>query len=252
MRYNTFRTTVFSNIFLIFKLRPDVIIANNERSFLSIILPSLIFRIPVIWYIKNLRKSFFVDAFCLLFASRVFTIAPQCIDIKGPFFRFFKYKVKHLPIGIPLEDFTRISYPSPSTFSMNLLMLCTIVPEKGLLIALDLMRIIKTKDLNIKLTIAGSIPRNYDKFANSLIIKSNDLPIEWIGWHDNVSSLYNHSDVVILPSLSEGVPRSLVEAMAAGRPVIASRVGGIPSLIKTAKTVYFLNQVMLTLFCYQF
>ncbi len=39
-------------------------------------------------------------------------------------------------------------------------------------------------------------------------------------------------DVFVLPSLNEGMGRALIEAMAAGRPVVASRVGGVPALIK--------------------
>lgn len=39
-------------------------------------------------------------------------------------------------------------------------------------------------------------------------------------------------DVFVLPSLNEGMGRALIEAMAAGRPVIASRVGGVPALIE--------------------
>ena len=38
--------------------------------------------------------------------------------------------------------------------------------------------------------------------------------------------------VFVLPSLNEGMGRALVEAMAAGRPVIATRVGGVPALIQ--------------------
>jgi glycosyltransferase involved in cell wall biosynthesis len=42
-------------------------------------------------------------------------------------------------------------------------------------------------------------------------------------------------DVFVLPSLNEGMGRALVEAMAAGRPVIASRVGGIPAIVEHRK-----------------
>lgn len=47
----------------------------------------------------------------------------------------------------------------------------------------------------------------------------------------DVSPVYAAVDVVALPSLWEGMPGALVEAMAAGRPVVATRVGGIPEVV---------------------
>jgi glycosyltransferase involved in cell wall biosynthesis len=49
---------------------------------------------------------------------------------------------------------------------------------------------------------------------------------------DEVRMLYVASDIFVLPSLAEGDPLVVVEAMASGRPVIASRVGGIPHKIR--------------------
>ena len=45
-------------------------------------------------------------------------------------------------------------------------------------------------------------------------------------------------DMLVLPSLNEGMGRVLVEAMAAGKPVVASRVGGIPDLVRQGETGY--------------
>ena len=45
-------------------------------------------------------------------------------------------------------------------------------------------------------------------------------------------------DMLVLPSLNEGMGRVLVEAMAAGKPVVASRVGGIPDLVRDGETGY--------------
>ena len=47
-----------------------------------------------------------------------------------------------------------------------------------------------------------------------------------------LSEIYNKNDIFILPSISEGIPKVLLEAMAKGLPIIATNVGGIPDIIK--------------------
>jgi glycosyltransferase involved in cell wall biosynthesis len=54
----------------------------------------------------------------------------------------------------------------------------------------------------------------------------------FLGWRDDVPDIMQCLDVFVLPSLNEGMGRVLVEAMAAGKPIIASRVGGILDLVK--------------------
>jgi glycosyltransferase involved in cell wall biosynthesis len=53
----------------------------------------------------------------------------------------------------------------------------------------------------------------------------------FLGTRDDVYDLINVFDVYALPSLHEGIPMALLEAMTLGRPVVASRVGGIPEVI---------------------
>jgi glycosyltransferase involved in cell wall biosynthesis len=60
--------------------------------------------------------------------------------------------------------------------------------------------------------------------------------VKFLGWRDDIPEIMPLFDVFVLPSLNEGMGRVLVEAMAAGRPVVASRVGGIPDLVRHGET----------------
>ena len=56
--------------------------------------------------------------------------------------------------------------------------------------------------------------------------------VRFLGWRSDVDEIMGCFDIFVLPSLNEGMGRVLVEAMAAGLPIVASRVGGIPDLVK--------------------
>ncbi|MGZ4397473.1 MAG: glycosyltransferase family 4 protein [Gaiellaceae bacterium] len=54
----------------------------------------------------------------------------------------------------------------------------------------------------------------------------------FLGYQEQIASLYAAFDAMILPSASEGTPVSAIEALAAGRPVVATRVGGVPDVVR--------------------
>jgi len=58
----------------------------------------------------------------------------------------------------------------------------------------------------------------------------------FVGAQNNVDDWYAAADVVVLPSLSEGLPFVVLEAMAMARPVIASSVNGVPEIIQDGLT----------------
>jgi glycosyltransferase involved in cell wall biosynthesis len=56
--------------------------------------------------------------------------------------------------------------------------------------------------------------------------------VRFLGWRPDVNEIMGCFDIFVLPSLNEGMGRVLVEAMSAGLPIVASRVGGIPDLVE--------------------
>lgn len=65
--------------------------------------------------------------------------------------------------------------------------------------------------------------------------------VTFLGHRDDIPDLLAAADVVILPSLYEGLPYAIGEAMAASRPVIATRVGGIPEMIEDRVSGYLIE-----------
>jgi glycosyltransferase involved in cell wall biosynthesis len=68
-----------------------------------------------------------------------------------------------------------------------------------------------------------------DAQTDALGISDNVL---FLGYREDVPSLLLASDVFVLSSLAEGLPLALLEAMAVGLPVVASRVGGVPDVVR--------------------
>jgi glycosyltransferase involved in cell wall biosynthesis len=60
--------------------------------------------------------------------------------------------------------------------------------------------------------------------------------VDFLGWRGDLPALYETMDVFVLTSINEGTPVSLIEAMAAGVPVVASAVGGVPDVVEDGVT----------------
>jgi glycosyltransferase involved in cell wall biosynthesis len=60
--------------------------------------------------------------------------------------------------------------------------------------------------------------------------------VTFLGFRDDVERLLGACDLVVLPSLFEGLPLALIEAMAAGKPVVATGLGGTPELVVEGET----------------
>jgi glycosyltransferase involved in cell wall biosynthesis len=104
-------------------------------------------------------------------------------------------------------------------------------PRKGHAVLLEAVALLTGRGLRPTCLFAGSGPE-----GDSLMARAASLGVErqarWLGRLDDVAPVLAAADLVAVPSLAEGLGVAALEAMAAGRPVVASAVGGLRETVR--------------------
>jgi glycosyltransferase involved in cell wall biosynthesis len=86
---------------------------------------------------------------------------------------------------------------------------------------------------DLRCLVVGDGPLRAALEADAARLQIRDQVV-FAGFRRDIAGMYALMDVVVLPSLGEGLPVTLLEAMAMGRPMVATRVGGVPDVIDDA------------------
>jgi len=139
-------------------------------------------------------------------------------------------KITVIPNGIPPHQKQSVDH---SGAEIRVLFLGNLCKRKGVL---DLLLVAKGIRRNVKIFLVGG---EEDEGIGEQVIKHIEVNglennIEWVGQAVGNKKIkwLTESDIFILPSYAEGLPMSLLEAMAYRLPVIVTPVGGIPSVIQ--------------------
>ncbi len=140
-----------------------------------------------------------------------------------------------IPNGVSTMD--RHQFPRPPEMRddwFNLVIVGRLDTVKGHHLAIEALAA-KVQSADVHLHIVGVGPREVElrSLAASLGIAHR---VHMLGFRRNVYDYIAHCNVLLMPSLHEGLPYTLLEAMALGVPIIASRVGGLEEAIQDDAT----------------
>jgi glycosyltransferase involved in cell wall biosynthesis/peptidoglycan/xylan/chitin deacetylase (PgdA/CDA1 family) len=140
-----------------------------------------------------------------------------------------------IPNGIDETRFTPNEHPHSdqerTTRDLIIGTVARLSPEKGIDRLVDAFASLARDGARCCLVIVGTGPeeRRLVEQVNRLGIAKR---VSFYGYCSRVDEVLRGLDVFVLPSLTEGIPLALLEAMAAGLPVVASAVGGVPEVVE--------------------
>ena len=126
-----------------------------------------------------------------------------------------------------------------------LLMVANLAPHKGQEIAIKALGILKELGVDVELWLAGVERDRRLDFTTTLKVLCDELKISsqvrFLGHRADIPDLLRAADVFLLPSTSEGLPLSILEAQATMLPVIAAPTAGIPEIVADNVTGFLVN-----------
>ncbi len=111
-----------------------------------------------------------------------------------------------------------------------LLNVARLYPEKAHEFLLHCFRGILDRCPQARLWIAGVGPLEEELYAVCTRLNL-DHAVRWLGFVSDLPTLFAIADIQVHPALNEGIPLALLQGMAAGMPIVASDVGGVPEII---------------------
>jgi glycosyltransferase involved in cell wall biosynthesis len=155
-----------------------------------------------------------------------------------------EHKIREITNGIDLRKFLPVASGRKASLRQKMGMTeksyfvysGRLAKGKGLEYLLRVWACLIKENKNIHLLLVGS-GQGYamaidDKLKNYVLVNGLDKSVTFTGIVHNVSDYLQAADFFVLPSQSEGMPLTLLEAMACGLPCIATDVGGIKDLVK--------------------
>lgn len=236
---NRVRMTFFELSRLYNILKPDVIFTSQPHATLAVVLWRTFTRTPVKLVARlqnppeNLVRNPIKKYIYGLAYKLPDVLVAQCNEMRDHLSRIFKIpgeklRVIYNPVDIErVRTLMREGNPfgtdglSSQRSRVNILSVSRLEYEKGVDVLIKALKLLLEKVPNAHLTIlnTGSYESELKRLVSQLALASR---VEFAGWQDNPYKYMYHADVVVLPSRREGLPNTLIEALACGAKVVAT------------------------------
>jgi glycosyltransferase involved in cell wall biosynthesis len=148
--------------------------------------------------------------------------------------------IEVIPNGVDTELFHPRAESGQDRDDTHFLFVGRLTHQKGLDVLLKALASLRPNHaFNLSIAGDGPLRSELETLASELGIAGR---ITFLGWYsrDKLPDLYRSADVFVLPSRDEGMPNVILEAMASGLPVIATRIAGNEDLIRHQENGYLL------------
>ena len=193
-------------------------------------------------YFGRFKTALFViiERYLARMTTRIVAISPgQSVDIQK-YLKVPADRIAIVPLGLELDRFARDDADTlRAKFRDDLavhdeiviLVVGRLTRIKNQALAMSALPLLRKADSRFILALVGGgeDEQALKKLAESLGVADR---VRFLGWRHDMAAVYYGSDIVALTSDNEGTPVCLIEALACGKPVVATAVGGVPDLLR--------------------
>jgi sugar transferase (PEP-CTERM/EpsH1 system associated) len=217
------------------KLRPHILHTHNINPHIFGAIGARISGVPFVIHTKHGRNypdrpvAVFKNWFASCFTDRIVAVSEDAARVVREIERVPGRKVMVIRNGIDLEAFRYVPRNAKpmGKHAVHIARLCVSKDQSTLLRAA---RQVLEVEPDFRLTLVGDGP---DREALRALKESLELgeKVSFLGERHNVQKYLSDADLFVLSSVEEGIPLTILEAMATGLPVVATEVGGNPEVV---------------------
>lgn len=190
------------------------------------------------------RIFILIEQILALFTNRILAVSPNTRNDLIAYKIAPPEKIIVVPLGLDLDPFAKckskqgelrksLNLPEKNVLLIGLV--ARLVPVKGIHIFLQAIHCLQATHPDIHVVLVGDGELRSDLECQTKQLELTDK-VHFLGYRKDLPTIYADLDMVVLSSLNEGTPVSIIEAMASGCIVVSTDVGGVSSLIRDNET----------------